>query len=148
MKKTFIVQTMDNENYGKYMNGSYFYNMNEMHIEAETKDEAITIAKARAEHVNENYVLTVEELEAIERRKAEERAEEKRKEEEAKAKRKAKEEEKANSFGLTVEEYRKAKANKGKISKYEREIAELEKELAYKKKALAKAKADAEKWGI
>lgn len=148
MKNTYIVQTMDNENYGKYMSGSYFYNMNELHIEAETKEEAIAIAKTRAYHINESYVLTVEELEAIERRKAEERAEKKRKEEEAKAKRKAREEEKANSFSLTVEEYRKAKANKSKISKYEREIAELEKELAYKKKALAKAKADAEKWGI
>lgn len=146
--KIYVVETMTNADYNSYMSGSHYYDVNKMHIEAETKEEAIAKAKTVADRVNENYILTVEELEAIERRKAEERAEEKRKEEEAKAKRKAKEEAKAESFSLTVEEYRKAKANKSKISKYEREIKELEKELAYKKKALAKAKAEAEKWGI
>lgn len=55
-----------------------------------------------------------------------------------KAKRAAAEKAKADAAGMTVEEYKKAKAKKATISRLEKEIAEMEKELARKKSVLEK----------
>lgn len=57
---------------------------------------------------------------------------------EAKAKKEAKEAQKAANAGMTLEEYRKAKAHEKAKRKLEKEIAELEADLAKKKAELAK----------
>lgn len=60
---------------------------------------------------------------------------------ERKAKREAKEAEKALAAGMTVTEYRAAKAKAAKREKLEKEIAALEAELAAKRAELAKVDA-------
>ena len=67
----------------------------------------------------------------IEERRAREKAE-------RKAKREAKEAEKAAAAGMTVDEYKAAKAKAAKRARLEKEIAELEAELAHKREKLAK----------
>lgn len=57
---------------------------------------------------------------------------------ERKAKREAKEAEKAAAAGMTVAEYKAAKAKAAKRVRLEKEITELEKELAAKRAELAK----------
>ena len=57
---------------------------------------------------------------------------------ERKAKREAKEAEKAATAGMTVAEYKAAKAKAVKRARLEKEITELEKELAAKRAELAK----------
>lgn len=57
---------------------------------------------------------------------------------ERKAKREAKEAEKAAAAGMTVTEYRAAKAKAAKRKQLKKEIAELEKELAAKRAELTK----------
>jgi predicted RNase H-like nuclease (RuvC/YqgF family) len=135
--KKFVVQRMSKKDYDAMMSGSYFFNVINETVEAESPEEAL--AKVEAEYptykVNP-YVCTLEEIEA--RKEAErKRAEEfQRKEEEKKQKRIEAERRRAEAEGLTVEELRKQKAKKAKISKLNREIAELEKALAYKRAQL------------
>ncbi len=57
---------------------------------------------------------------------------------ENKAKRYAADEKKAREAGMTVAEYRKARAKKAAITRTKNEIAELEKELAKKRRYLRK----------
>jgi Tfp pilus assembly protein FimV len=60
---------------------------------------------------------------------------------ERKAKKDAKEAEKAAAAGMTVAEYKAAKAKAAKRARLEKEIAELEKEIAAKRTELAKVDA-------
>lgn len=137
---TYRVQRMTQDNFNRYMNGSYLYFIEELNIEADSKEEAFKKAEAEGYVVNE-CVRTLEEVEA-EEKKAEERIEAERvKRENAKARKLANEIKKAEAEGMTLEEYRKAKNHKAHIKRVENEIAKLEKELAYKKRYLEELKA-------
>ena len=140
MKKAYRVERMTIANYDNYMSGSNNYHVELLNIEAENTKEAIELAKAEGYVVNENYVKEVAELEAEKKAREEAWKAEEKKKAEAKAKREANEARKAEEAGMTVEEYRKAKARKAKITKMEKEIAEMEKELARKKARLTELK--------
>lgn len=101
------------------------------------KAEAEAFAAEQVWPFNPDVHGTVEELrwgETYEEREA--RVE--REKAERKAKREAKEAEKAAATGMTVDEYKAAKAKAAKRRALEREIAELEQELAHKRAKLAK----------
>jgi hypothetical protein len=140
--KKFVTERMSVEDYGRMMSGEYGYSFFTEIVEAETAEEAK--AKVEALHpafVVNSYVITLEEAEA--KAKAEKEAFEAllRKEEEQKQKRIEAEKRRAAAEGLTVEELRRARAKKAKITKLEKEIAELEQTLAYKKRRLEEARA-------
>ena len=133
----FVVQRMSQKDYGAMMSGGYSYHVIDEVVEAESPEEALAKVKAEypAYQINP-YVRTLEEVEAkkeADRRRAEEYQ---RREEEKKQKRVEAERRRAEAEGLTVEELRKQRAKKAKISKLSREIAELEKTLAYKRAQL------------
>lgn len=136
MKNIYRVERMTAKNYERYMNGDYYYHVEELNIEAETAEEAVKMAQAEGYVVNETYVKTLEELEAIEQARKEALRAKEEKAERAKAKREAREAEKAAEAGLTVEEYKKVKRRQAEIRKVEREIEQLEAELANKKARL------------
>ncbi len=124
------------------------YDRKTVEVEADTREEAIAIAKL----LNENLPIveeafTTEEIEARNKARKEAEAERNRKEAERKAKAKinkeAKELEKAEALGLTLEEYREKVKLERKIKRYENEIAELEKELKWRVEYLKKLKAEA-----
>ena len=138
--KTYIVQRMTGLDYHRMMTGDMNYHVDNIKVEAETKEEAIEKAKKGGYIVNEGYVKTAEEIAEKERREREEEKAELAKEEARKAKRLETEKRKAEEAGLTVEEYRKEKARKAHIKRLEREIAELERELKNKKAYLEKLK--------
>lgn len=108
------------------------------------KAEAEAFAAEQVWPFNPNVHGKVEELRwgetwaEMEERMAREKAE-------RKAKRDAKEAEKAAAAGMTVAEYRAAKAREKKIKALDKEIAELKKELANKKAALARLMTEAAK---
>lgn len=104
------------------------------------KAEAEAFAAKQVWPFNSSLHSSVEELHwgetyaEMEARVAREKAE-------RKAKREAKEAEKAAAAGMTVTEYKVAKAKATKRKRLEKEIAELEKELAAKRAELAKVDA-------
>ncbi len=104
------------------------------------KAEAEACAAEQVWPFNPNVHGTVEELrwgetwDEMEERLAREKAE-------RKAKREAKEAEKAAAAGMTVAEYKAAKAKAAKRAKLKKEIAELEAELAAKRAELAEVDA-------
>ncbi len=133
----FVVQRMSQKDYGAMLSGSYSYHVINETVEAETTEEAI--AKVKAEHPDYQvnpYVRTLEEVEAQKEAESKKAEEYQRREEEKKQKRVEAERRRAEAEGLTVEELRKQRAKKAKISKLNREIAELEKALAYKREQL------------
>ena len=134
---TYRVERMTNTDYDIYMSGGYNYKVENILIEAETVEEAIQKATKPGMIINKGYIKTLEEIEAEKEARANAKAERKAKEERAKAKRKETELRKATEMGLTVEEYRKAKAHKATIAKVTREIEELEKALEQKRRYLA-----------
>lgn len=134
---TYRVERMTNTDYDIYMSGGYDYKVENILIEAETVEEAIQKATKPGMIINKGYIKTLEEIEAEKEARAKARAERKAKEERTKAKRKETELRKATEMGLTVEEYRKAKAHKATIAKVTREIEELEKALEQKRRYLA-----------
>ena len=72
MMNTYVVEMMTYETYARYMRGDLFFcNVIRVHIQAETKEQAL--AKAEEQYkgyeINKNYVKTVEELAEIERQK-------------------------------------------------------------------------------
>jgi len=101
------------------------------------KAEAEAFAAKQVWPFNKNIHSDVEELqwgetwEERDERLAMEKAE-------RKAKKEAKEAEKAAAAGMTVAEYKAAKAKAAKRARLEKEIAELEKEIAAKRAELAK----------
>lgn len=134
---TYRVERMTNTDYNIYMGGGYNYEVETLLIEAETAEEAIQEATKPGMVINKGYVKTLGEIKAEEEAKAKANAERKAKEERAKAKRKETELRKATEMGLTVEEYRKAKAHKATIAKVTKEIEELERALEQKRRYLA-----------
>lgn len=134
---TYRVERMTNTDYNIYMSGGYNYEVEKLLIVAETAEDAIQAAQKPGMVVNKGYVKTLEEIKAEEEAKAKAEADRKAKAERAKAKRKETELRKATEMGLTVEEYRKAKARKATIAKVTREIEELERALEQKRKYLA-----------
>ena len=134
---TYRVERMTNTDYNIYMGGGYDYEVETLLIEAETAEEAIQEAIKPGMVVNKGYVKTLEEIEAEKETKARAETDRKAKEERAKAKRKETELRKATEMGLTVEEYRKAKAHKAAVTKVTREIEELERALEQKRRYLA-----------
>ena len=134
---TYRVERMTNTDYNIYMGGGYNYEVESILIEAETVEEAIQKATKPGMIVNKGYVKTLDEIKAEKEAKAKAEADRKAKAERAKAKRKETELRKATEMGLTVEEYRKAKARKATIAKGTKEIEELERVLEQKRKYLA-----------
>lgn len=146
--KTYRIEVMTNRDYAEMMNGGYNYEVREILVKAETKEEAIRIVEKKDadKWINRNYVKTLEEIEE-EKIKREERIKaEKEKEERAKAKRKANEIKKAEELGITVEELRERKKKEAlkkrtetEIKKLRAEIERLEKEVAEKERKLREA---------
>ena len=134
---TYRVERMTYADYNNYMGGGYNYSVEAVLIEAETVEDAILKAEVPGMVVNKGYVKTLEEIEAEKKARAEAEAKREAKAEKAKQKRKENELRKATEMGMTVEEYRKAKAHKAAIARTTREIEELERELARKRKYLA-----------
>ena len=134
---TYRLERMTTTDYNIYMGGGYNYEVEKLLIEAETVEEAIQKAEKPGMIVNKGYVKTLEEIEAEKEAQAKAEAEREAKAKRAKAKRKETELRKATEMGLTVEEYRKAKARKATIAKVTKEIEELEKALEQKRKYLA-----------
>lgn len=99
--------------------------------------EAEAFAKTQVWPFNPNIHAKVEALKWGET-DAERIEREAREKAERKAKREAKEAEKAAAAGMTVDEYKAAKAKANAKRKLEKEIAELEKELAAKRAKLAR----------
>lgn len=118
-------------------------------VEAESEMEAIEKAKTQvvAEALSRGYdeevtITKVEKLADIKAQQEKERMEREEKERQAKEKKLANEKAKAEALGMTVEEYRKDKANKAYCRKLEKEIAELEEQLKEKKRKLAKRRGE------
>lgn len=137
---TYRVERMKFDDYCRYMAGAYNYDVEVVEIQAETAEEAAAKAAAVGYTVNEGYIKTVEEI-AVEDAAREAAYQARQAKAQArKEKRLATEMRKAQEAGMTVEEYRKAKARKAQATKLEKEIAELEKQLANKKALLKKVR--------
>lgn len=138
---TYIVQMMDEYNYGRGCAGYLDFHMEEVLIDADTPEEARAIAMATyPTMIINNYIISVEEKAAKEARIEAELKAEREKKAAAKARKKAREEAKAAELGLTYGEY-KAKLKKEKDIKLTmKRIAQLETELAEAKAWLEKAK--------
>lgn len=141
----YRIEMMTGDDYGNYMMGYNDYNLNVEYIEANTKEEAVEIAKRNYPTmvINENYVKSIEEMKA--EAEAEKKAHERflKAEAEKKARKEAREKEKAEAMGMTLaeyKEYKKAEAKKkryaNEIKKMEAEIERLKEEIAWRKKYL------------
>ena len=133
---TYRVERMKHADYIAYLGGAYNYDVEIVEVQAETAQEAIAKAAAVGYTVNKGYVRTLEEIAAEEAAYQARQA----KAQARKEKRLATEMRKAEEAGMTVEEYRKAKARKAQRTRLEKEIAELEKQLANKKALLEKVR--------
>lgn len=143
---TYTLEALTLNNYHRMMSGSTMVAFPMViTIEANSKEEAIAIAKTQYEEyvINENYVLSAEEI-AERKAKKLARAEQYRLEEEAKAIRKANNElAKAEAMGMTIEEYKEYKKEIATRKRYESEIRKakaeieaLQKRIAYYEKKL------------
>ena len=141
---TYRIEMMTTNNYNKFMTGSNNYWVDKIDIEANTAEEAVEIAKKNNPEmvINTNYVKTVAELEEI---KAKEDAEfearlkaEEEKKARAKVRKAEREKEKAESLGLTIEEYKAKVKHDKKVRDTEKRIAALKVELAKEEKYLKK----------
>ena len=144
----YKIEMMTREDYFSYMTGGH-YHVKDVTIEAKNVKEAIAIAHKDflGMIINEEYVKTVEELEAIEAEnnaRIEEALKEKANKEAAK---KQKEIEKAAALGMTEEEYKAYKKEEAKKRRYAREIKEMEEEIAKLKAGIAYRKKYLEKEG-
>lgn len=137
---TYRVERMKYGDYCRYLAGAYNYDVEVVEIQAETAQEAIAKANAVGYMVNEGYVKTLEEIAAEDAAREAAYQARQAKAEARKEKRLATEMRKAQEAGMTVEEYRKAKARKAQATKLEKEIAELEKQLKNKKALLEKVR--------
>ena len=135
---TYIVERMSEADYQEYLEGGHNYYVENLHIEAETPEEAANKAVALGYVVNYNYVITLKKYEAKKIERKEAINEREKKAAEAKAKKLATEARKAEKAGMSVEEYRKEKARKVRVKKLEKELEEFEKELKRKKVELKK----------
>lgn len=141
---TYRIEMMTKNDFHVFMTGGYFYQVRKVDIEANTAEEAITIAENNYFDmvINKGFVRTVKELEAEAAEREAEReaffkAEEERKARN-KANREAREKAKAEALGLTVEEYKAKVKHDRKVRKLEEKIAYLAKELEEAKRELNK----------
>lgn len=141
MKQVYNVQRMTYNDYCNYMSGGYNFSVENLHLEAESPEEAVKMAEAEGYMVNKDYVKTVAELEAEEaERKAQyikTEAERKAKAARAKARKAEREAAKAAELGVTVDEYKAMvkrekhiKALTADLEAAKAEVARLEKLLA------------------
>lgn len=138
MKENYYARYFTNAEANEYYGGGHVISRL-MVIEAESENEAI--AKASEMLGNGYEVIKAEAESKIKAEEAEREARAKAEAEKAEAKKKVKaerEKAKAEANGMSVEEYRKAKAKEANKKRLMREIAELEKELARKKALLEK----------
>ena len=146
---TYRIEMMTNADYDNYMTGGFNYWVHKVDIEANTKEEAVEIAKNNYCDmvINENYVKTVEEIEAEAKAEEEKRTAREKAEAEKKAKAKARKEERertnAEAMGLTIEEYRIKVKNDKKIKAVEKRIAELKAEIAKEERKLKNLRKEA-----
>lgn len=138
--KTYRVERMKYGDYCRYLAGAYNYDVEVVEVQAETAEEAIAKANAGGYMVNEGYVKTLEEIAAEDAAREAAYKARQAKAEARKEKRLATEMRKAQEAGMTIEEYRKAKARKAQRTRLEKEIAELERQLANKKALLEKVR--------
>ncbi len=142
----YRVEMMTQDSYHNYMMGSNNFWVYSNDVEAETPEEAIAIAQANNPEmvINENFVKTVEEIEAKNKAFKEAYEAERKAQEEKKAKAKATKErhekEKALALGLTVEEYREKVKLEKKIRNAEKEVARLTEELRKAERYLERLK--------
>ena len=120
---------MTYSDYCHYMSGGYNFSVENLHIEAESPEEAVKMAEAEGYMVNKNYVKTVAELEAEEAARKAYIDAEIAKEKAAKARKAAREAEKAEAMGMTVEEYKTYKKKVALLKKLPKEITEVENEI-------------------
>ena len=121
--KKFQIEIMTNENYNRMMCGSNAYCVEEIWVEANTKEEAYKIACEKYPEYNINtYIVTEEEIEEMKKAWADKQAEEIRKEKEKAEKRANREKEKAEEMGMTIEEYKEYKKAVANKKRYEAEI--------------------------
>lgn len=145
--KNYRIEMMTNEDYYEYMTGSLFVTVHKRIVPAETKGEAIAVAKTNYPDmvINKEYVLTLEEYEAEKKAEEAERAERKAKEDErnrkAKETKARNEAKRAEEMGKTLEEYKAYKKAENNMKRYAKEVARLEKELAYNKTMMEEWKA-------
>ena len=138
MKKIYEVKRMHKDDYKLFQGGDKNVCAQYVQVEANNSEEAIRIAESNKYVVFTNHVKTLEELFAEAEAAKQQELAILQKEHEAKARKAEAEAKKAVAAGMTVEEYKKAKAQKAKIARIKREIAELEEELAKKQKYLKK----------
>ena len=132
----YLVQRMTIDSYHEMMQGGYFYNLETLEIEAESKEEAVKKAQKDGYVVNDGYVIDkakAEEAEARAEARAREREEKERKAKERKAER---EKAKAEAQGLTLEEYKHLKNRERKLKKMQANVRELEEALDRAREAL------------
>lgn len=145
--KNYRIEMMTNEGYYEYMTGSLFVTVYKKIVPAETKEEAIAVAKTNYPDmvINKDYVLTLEEYEAEQKAEEAERAERRAKEDErnrkAKETKARNEAKKAEEMGKTLEEYKAYKKAENNMKRYAKEVARLGKELAYNKAMMEEWKA-------
>lgn len=62
--KIYRIEMMDEDNYGKYLSGEYNYSVYRYDVEAETKEQALAIAKTDnpTYYLNKNFVREVDEV--------------------------------------------------------------------------------------
>lgn len=140
--KTYRVQMMDDNSYGRYMQGYMDgYSVENVLIKAESKKEAIAKAKNLfpAMHIND-YVRSIDEIEAENVARMNKLKEEREKEQRAKEKRIAREQKNAEAIGLTVKEYQAMKRYEREVRKLEEQIAEATKSLEWYKTKLKNLK--------
>ena len=137
---TYRVERMKHADYIAYMGGAYNYDVEVVEVQAETAEEAAAKAAAVGYTVNKGYIKTVEEIAAEDAAREAAYQARQAKAEARKEKRLATEMRKAQEAGMTVEEYRKAKARKAQRTRLEKEIAELERQLKNKKALLEKVR--------
>ena len=137
---TYRVERMKFGDYMAYLAGANNYDVEVVEIQAETAMEAAEKAAAVGYVVNEKFVKTLEEIAAEDAAREAAYQARQAKAEARKEKRLATEMRKAQEAGMTVEEYRKAKARKAQRTRLEKEIAELERQLANKKALLEKVR--------
>lgn len=136
--KAYRIRFFTEDNYHKYMSGYNNYICDYMTVNANSKEEAVAIAKTKKSgyRIDEFSVQDFETIQAREEKFKAWEEDQVTKRKQAQAKRKATEQRKAKEAGMTVKEYRAEIARKATVTKLTNEIAELEKEIERKKAAL------------
>ena len=136
MKQIYNVQRMTYSNYCNYMEGGHNFSVENLHLEAESPEEAVKMAEAEGYVVNKNYVKTVAEIEAEEAARKAYIDAEIAKVKAAEARKAQREAEKAEALGMTMETYKAYKKKVALVKKLPKEIASLEDDIERIKKEI------------